>query len=139
MVKGHTPNSTLSNGCCGDRFTNRKQVSHVVCLNTAGVLGSRGRLGEWTGTEPAVLLSGASLWGGTMGVCPVSLRLWPHLFSAAVVHLPQEVFGENSMHQYPGGLKLGLPGPLPHALAHGFQGTTQFVARFLQRPRQISA
>ncbi|OBS67475.1 hypothetical protein A6R68_03984 [Neotoma lepida] len=38
-----------------------------------------------------------------------------------MVHLPQEVFSENSVHQYPEGLKFGLPGPLPHTLAHGVQ------------------
>lgn len=90
-------------------------------------------------SEPAVLLSGAGLRDGPMGVWPVSLRRWSYFSSAAVVYLPQEVFGENSMHQFPGSLKLELPGPLPHTLAHGFQGTTQFVARFLPRPRQTSA
>lgn len=69
----------------------------------------------------------------------VAWKPYSHFSSAAVVHIPQAVFGENGMHQYPGGLKPGLPGPLPHALAHGLQGTTRFVARFLQRPRQMSA
>lgn len=45
----------------------------------------------------------------------------------AVVHLPQEVLSENSMQKESKGLEAELFGPLPHTLAHGFQGTIQYV------------
>lgn len=49
------------------------------------------------------------------GTCPPPL--------AALVHLPQEDPGASSLPQDPEGLEAGLLGPLPHALAHGPQGT----------------
>lgn len=53
---------------------------------------------------------------------------------AALVHQPQEVAGEGGMHQESHSPEAGLPGPLPHALAHGLQGNVLEALASCSRP-----
>lgn len=62
-----------------------------------------------------------------------TLALWPRchcpLSLAALAYLPLEVLGDSSLLQASEGLIAGVLGPLPHAAAHGFQGTAQALVR----------